>query len=48
MALDLVGQLFAIIAPVLLCVAAGYVWVRLRRPFDAGFTGALVSGIGVP
>lgn len=48
MTLDLIGQLFTIIAPVLLCVAVGYGWARLGRPFDPGFATALVSGIGAP
>ncbi|MBX3497950.1 MAG: AEC family transporter [Alphaproteobacteria bacterium] len=48
MTLDLIGQLFTIIAPVLLCVAIGYGWARLGRPFDPGFATALVSGIGAP
>lgn len=48
MTLDLIGQLFTIIAPVLLCVAIGYAWARLGRPFDPGFATALVSGIGAP
>lgn len=48
MSLDLIGQLFTIIAPVILCVAVGYGWARLGRPFDPGFATTLVSGIGAP
>lgn len=48
MNLDLIGQLFTIIAPVLLCVGIGYGWTRLGRPFDPGFATSLVSGIGAP
>ena len=48
MTLDLIGQLFTIIAPVLICVAVGYAWARLGRPFDPGFATSLVSSIGAP
>ncbi|TXL81971.1 AEC family transporter [Vineibacter terrae] len=46
--LALLGQVFAIIAPVLLCTGVGYVWGWLRRPFDPGITTALVSAIAAP
>ena len=45
---DLLSQIFAIIAPVLLCTAVGYVWGLLKRPFDPGITTALVSSIAAP
>lgn len=48
MSFDLLSQIFAIVAPVLLCTAVGYVWGRLKRPFDPGITTALVSGIAAP
>lgn len=48
MTLDLIGQLFTIIVPVLLCAAIGYGWSRLGRPFDSGFATTLVSSIGAP
>jgi predicted permease len=46
--LDLLSQIFAIVAPVLLCTGVGYVWGRLKRPFDPGITTALVSAIAAP
>jgi predicted permease len=46
--LDLLAQVFAVVAPVLLCTAVGYVWGRLKRPFDPGITTALVSAIAAP
>ena len=48
MSLDLLSHIFAIIAPVLLCTGVGYVWGRLKRPFDPGITTALVSAIAAP
>jgi hypothetical protein len=42
------GQLAAIIAPVLVCAAIGYLWARLRRPFETEFVTALVTTIGTP
>jgi predicted permease len=46
--LDLLSQIFAVVAPVLLCTGVGYVWGRLKRPFDPGITTALVSAIAAP
>jgi predicted permease len=48
LSLDLLAEIFGIVAPVLLCTAIGYVWGWLRRPFDPGLTTALVSGIAAP
>ncbi len=45
---DLLSQIFAIMAPVLLCTAVGYIWGLLKRPFDPGITTALVSSIAAP
>lgn len=42
------GQLAAIIAPVFACAAIGYLWARLRRPFETEFVTALVTNIGTP
>src|SRR3546814_2853420 len=42
------GQLAAIIAPVFVCAAIGYLWARLRRPFETEFVTALVTNIGTP
>jgi hypothetical protein len=42
------GQLAAIIAPVLVCAGIGYLWARLRRPFETEFVTALVTTIGTP
>jgi len=46
--LDLLSQIFAIVAPMLLCTGVGYVWGKLKRPFDPGITTALVSAIAAP
>lgn len=48
MSLELLSQIFAIVAPVLLCTGVGYVWGWLKRPFDPGLTTALVSAIAAP
>src|SRR3546814_19239695 len=42
------GQLAAIIAPVFVCAAIGYLWARLRRPFETEFVTALVTNVGTP
>lgn len=44
----MLGQLAAIIAPVFVCAAIGYLWARLRRPFETEFVTALVTNIGTP
>ena len=48
LSLDLLSQIFSIVAPVLLCTGVGYVWGLLKRPFDPGITTALVSAIAAP
>ncbi len=42
------SELFAIVAPVFLLAALGYVWVRMKQPFDAVFASALVINLGTP
>ncbi len=42
------SQLFNIVMPVVICVAIGYVWARLKRPFYADFTSDLVMNVGTP
>ena len=37
-----------IVAPVFLCVFAGFVWKKLNRPYDTGFVSQLVMNIGAP
>ena len=44
----MLGQLAAIIAPVFACAAIGYLWARLRRPFETEFVTALVTNVGTP
>lgn len=34
--------ILAIVAPVAICAAAGFLWVRFRQPYDADFVGRLV------
>lgn len=41
-------QLAAVILPVILIAALGYLWARLKRPFDNGLVTQLVSSIGSP
>lgn len=42
------ATLVAIIAPVVLCAAIGYGWVRARQPWDADLVGRLVLVIAAP
>lgn len=44
----MLSQLAAIISPVVVCAAIGYLWARLRRPFETEFVTALVVTIGTP
>jgi len=41
-------QLLPILAPVFLCVALGYVWARLRQPFDTRMVATLVLNVTTP
>lgn len=40
--------ILAIVAPVVLCAALGYLWVRLKQPWDADFVGRIVLAIAAP
>lgn len=40
--------ILAIIAPVAICAAAGFLWVRSRQPYDADFVGRLVLAVAAP
>ncbi len=42
------AQIFAIIAPVFLIAAIGYVWARQKMPFDHNMVSALVLHVGAP
>lgn len=42
------ADLAAIISPIFICAAIGFVWGRLRRPFDTELVTALVSSVGTP
>jgi predicted permease len=43
-----VGDLFAIIAPVFLCTALGWGWVRAGRAYDRELVTILIADIGAP
>jgi predicted permease len=42
------AQLFAIIAPVFICSAIGFLWARLGKPFETDFVTRLVTTVGTP
>ncbi len=44
----LFAQLFAIIAPVFVCAAIGFVWGWMGKPFETDFVTRLVTNIGTP
>lgn len=44
----MIGEIFSIIAPVLVCVLVGYVWAWKDLPFDTMFISRLVTNVGVP
>jgi len=41
-------ELFAIIAPVFICAALGYIWASMKQPFDVEFVTSIVTTIGTP
>ena len=43
-----IPELLAIVAPVYLCAALGFGWVRARRPYDTALITELVTTIGAP
>lgn len=44
----MLNQLFAIIAPILVCALIGYGWARSGRHYDAEFVTRMVMNIGMP
>ena len=44
----MIGQIFNVIAPVILCAAIGFVWAKRGTPFATGFVTTLVTKIGIP
>jgi predicted permease len=44
----MIQQIFAVMAPVLLISALGYLWDKRRMPFDTGMVSYLASNIGAP
>ena len=42
------AELFAIIAPLFVGVGIGYVWGRLKRPYDSDLVTSLVFLLGTP
>ena len=42
------GDLFAIIAPVFICTALGWAWVRAGRAYDRELVTILIADIGAP
>ncbi len=44
----MLGDLFAIIAPVFICAGIGFIWARQKRPYDTDLVTALMTNIGGP
>lgn len=44
----MISQLFSIIAPVFICAAIGFFWVKLGRSYDVDQVTTLVTNIGAP
>ena len=44
----MIADLIAIIAPVFLCAALGYVWGKTKRPFETEFVTTVVTNLGTP
>jgi hypothetical protein len=43
-----ISELAAIVTPIFLCAGIGFLWARLRRPFDSAFVTNLVVQVGTP
>lgn len=44
----MIGQLFSIIAPVLICAAIGFGWARWGRRYDIELVTTLITSVGAP
>lgn len=44
----MIADLFAIIAPVFLCAALGYIWGKTKRAYDTEFVTTVVTSLGTP
>ena len=44
----MIGQLFAIIAPLFVCAGIGYGWARAGRDFDVDLVTSLIFLLGTP
>lgn len=44
----MLGDLFAIIAPVFICAGIGFIWAKQQRPYDVNLVTALMTNIGTP
>ncbi len=42
------AEIFAIIAPVLICSVIGFCWAKMRVPFETAFVTRLVTNVGFP
>lgn len=42
------SEILSIVAPVYICAAVGFLWVRLGRPFDTTLFTDLIMGVGAP
>lgn len=41
-------EIFSIISPVFICALIGYVWIKLRQPFDTAFASKIIIYISTP
>ncbi|MAG96338.1 MAG: AEC family transporter [Alphaproteobacteria bacterium] len=44
----MIGELFAIVAPVFCGAGIGFIWARLERPYDTEFVTTLTYNVGTP
>lgn len=42
------GELAAVIAPVVICAGIGFLWARMKRPFETEFVAVLVTQVATP
>jgi predicted permease len=44
----MIEQLFNVVAPVFVCIALGWGWVKIGRPYETGLISSLVMAVGAP
>jgi predicted permease len=46
--MQIIAELFGIMAPVFLCAVLGFIWSKMGRPFDSETITSLITNVGTP